>query len=79
MKFLINIDCLGTYNVEYKQSNFVKINFPEQWEGIYFLAALKIACAQNLKVETHFEFMDKKFVMCFINWSIMFLQSQNAN
>jgi hypothetical protein len=62
MKFLINIDCLGTYNVEYKQSNFVKINFPEQGEGIYFLAALKIACAQNLKVETHFEFMDKNLL-----------------
>ena len=32
-----------------------------------FLAAFKIGCAQNLKVETHFEFMGEKFVMCFIN------------
>jgi hypothetical protein len=47
MKLLINIDCLGTYNVN-KQNNFVKINFPEQGGGS-FLAASEIACARNLK------------------------------
>ena len=40
------------------QNIFVKINFPEQGGGeVSSLAALKIACARNLKVETHFEFM----------------------
>jgi hypothetical protein len=34
-KFLINMDCLGTYNVE-ETNIFVKINFPEQGGGCLF-------------------------------------------
>jgi glutamate formiminotransferase len=48
MKSLINIDCLGTYNVE-QTKKICKYKFSRAG-GVSFLAALKIACARNLKV-----------------------------
>jgi hypothetical protein len=49
MKFLINIDCLGTYNVELTKI-FRQDKFSRAGGESIFLAALKIACARNLKV-----------------------------
>jgi hypothetical protein len=48
MTFLINIDCLGSYNVGYTKK-FRKDKFSRSGVVCLFLAALKIACVRNVK------------------------------
>ena len=67
MKFLVGMDCLGSWNVE-KVKIFENDKFSMAWGGLSIFAPLKEACAQKLQVLIVFWVDEQKVHYLLSSW-----------